>query len=68
MAVDSLSPRQKLGRTGLPDDGIDGAALAPYRGLPVAQVQVLDVAREHLGGPRGRPIEHPPEGLSVGTC
>ena len=53
--------RQQPGGAGLPDDDVDGAALAADPARAVRQVQVLDVEREHLGRPGGGLVQHPPE-------
>ena len=47
---------------GLPDDGVDGAALAADLGAAVGQVEVLDVQGEHLGRAGGGLVEHAPHG------
>src|SRR5438309_1979538 len=54
---------QEPGGAGLPDDGVDGVALATDFRAPVALVEVLDVESEDLAGAGGAFVEHPPHGL-----
>ncbi|MBE1562168.1 hypothetical protein H4W81_004947 [Nonomuraea africana] len=53
---------QEPGGGGAPDDDVDGAALAPYPGAAVAQVEVTGVEGQDLLGAGGALVQQPEQG------